>query len=43
MKLKDKIQHQLNIGFSLNEIYLMPGEEGFTIQITFKAFTVSIF
>jgi hypothetical protein len=28
MKLKDKIQHQLNIGFNLNEIYSSLGEEG---------------
>jgi hypothetical protein len=27
--LKDKIQHQLNIGFHLNEIYSSLGEEGF--------------
>jgi hypothetical protein len=31
MKLKDKIQHQLNIGFNLNEIYSSFGEEGFEI------------
>jgi hypothetical protein len=29
MNLKDKIQHQLNIGFNLNEIYSSLGEEGF--------------
>jgi hypothetical protein len=29
MKLKDKIQHQLNIGFSVNDIYSSLKEEGF--------------
>ena len=34
MKLKEKIQHQLNIGFNLNEIYSSLGGEGFeTIEI----------